>query len=71
MTDSLNHKLYYKVEGTYGTTPTSPDWTPFKHTAINIALTKATFACDIIESHHQVAEFRHGNKTTGGHVNTE
>lgn len=71
MTDSLNHKLYYKVEGTYGTTPTSPDWTPFKHTAINIALTKATFASDIIESHHQVADFRHGNKSTAGDVNTE
>lgn len=71
MTDSLNHKLYYKAEGTYGTTPTSPDWTPFKHTAINIALTKATFASDIIESHHQVADFRHGNKSTAGDVNTE
>lgn len=71
MTDSLNHKLYYKIEGTYGTTPTSPDWTPFKHTAINIALTKATFASEIIESHHQVADFRHGNKSTAGDVNTE
>lgn len=71
MSDSLNHRLYFSAETVYGTTDANPVWTPFNHTGNNIALVKKTFASETIKSHHQVADFRHGNKNTAGDVPSE
>lgn len=71
MTDSLNHRSFFSQETVYGTTDTSPVWTPFEHSAINLALTKATIQSELIKGHHQVHDLRHGNKSTAGDATGE
>jgi len=43
--NGAQHSLHFVAESSYGTTPSTPTWTPMPHTGTTLALTK-----DAIES---------------------
>ena len=69
--NGAQHSLHYIAESTYGTTPSTPTWTPFPHTAVSLALSKDAIESEKLRGDRQVEDFRHGNKTVGGDVSAE
>jgi len=69
--NGAQHSLHFVAESTYGTTPSTPTWTPFPHTGTNLALSKDAIESEKLRGDRQVEDFRHGNKSIGGDVNAE
>lgn len=69
--NGAQHSLHYIVESTYGTTPSTPTWTPLPHTGTNLAMTKDALESEKLRGDRQVEDFRHGNKSISGEVNGE
>lgn len=66
-----NHSMAYVAESTYGVTPTTPAFKPFRHTGTTLGLSKDTLQSEELRSDRQIACFRHGNKQVGGDVSSE
>lgn len=66
-----NHSMAYVAESTYGVTPPTPSFKPFRHTGTTLALSKETLQSEELRDDRQIACFRHGNKQVGGDVNSE
>ena len=66
-----NHSMAYVAESTYGVTPATPSFKPFRHTATTLALSKETLQSEELRDDRQIACFRHGNKQVGGDVSSE
>lgn len=69
--NGAQHSLHFVAEATYGTTPSTPTWTPLPHTGTNLALTKDAIESEKLRGDRQVEDYRHGNKTIGGDVSAE
>ena len=65
------HNMAYVVESTFGTTPTTPSFTPIRHTGTTIGLSKDAIESEELREDRQVAHFRHGNKSVAGDINVE
>ena len=65
------HNLSYVVESAFGTTPSSPAFTPIRHTGTTLGLSKDAIESEELREDRQVAHFRHGNKSVTGDVNFE
>ena len=69
--NGAQHSLAYVAETTYGTTPSSPSFTPLSHTGTSLAITKDGIESEKLRGDRQVEDFRHGNKSVSGDVNAE
>lgn len=69
--NGAQHSLHYVAETTYGTTPSTPTWTPLPHTGTTLALTKDGIESEKLRGDRQVEDFRHGNKSVSGDVTGE
>jgi len=69
--NGAQHSIHYIVESTYGTTPSTPTWTPLPHTGTTLAMTKDAIESEKLRGDRQVEDFRHGNKTISGDVSSE
>jgi len=69
--NGAQHSLHYIAESTYGTTPSTPTWTPLPHNATSLALTKDAIESEKLRGDRQVEDFRHGNKQIGGDITSE
>lgn len=69
--NGAQHSLHFIAESTYGTTPSTPTWTPFPHNGVTLALTKDAIESEKLRGDRQVEDFRHGNKSIGGDVTSE
>jgi len=69
--NGAQHSLHYIAESTYGTTPSTPTWTPLPHNATTLNLTKDAIESEKLRGDRQVEDFRHGNKQVGGDVTSE
>jgi len=69
--NGAQHSLHYVAESTYGTTPSTPTWTPLPHTGTTLALTKDGIESEKLRGDRQVEDFRHGNKSVAGDVTGE
>ena len=69
--NGAQHSLHYIAESTYGTTPSTPTWTPLPHTGTTLALSKDGIESEKLRGDRQVEDFRHGNKSVGGDVSAE
>ena len=65
------HGLSYIAEETFGTTPSSPDMTTFRHTACSLGLRKTTLETAEIRSDRQISHLLHGQKTVAGDIDFE
>lgn len=65
------HTLHFIVESTYGTTPTTPTWTPCPITGVSLGMTKDAIEAGKLRADRQVEDLRHGNKQVGGEINGE
>lgn len=65
------HTLHFVVESTYGTTPTTPTWTPCPITGVSLGMTKDAIEAGKLRADRQVEDLRHGNKQVGGEINGE
>src|SRR5210317_1137830 len=69
--NGAQHSLHYVAEGAYGTTPSTPTWTPLPHTGTTLALTKDAIESEKLRGDRQIEDFRHGNKSISGDVSSE
>lgn len=69
--NGAQHSLHYVAESTYGTTPSTPTWTPLPHTGTSLALTKDGIESEKLRGDRQVEDFRHGNKSISGDITGE
>ena len=69
--NGAQHSLHYIAEVTYGTTPSTPTWTPLPHTGTTLALSKDGIESEKLRGDRQIEDFRHGNKSIGGDVSAE
>ena len=69
--DGSLHSLHYIAESTYGTTPSTPTWTPLPHTATTLGLDKETIESEKLRGDRFVEDVRHGNKSVGGDASGE
>lgn len=69
--NGAQHSLHYVAESTYGTTPSTPTWTPLPHTGTTLALTKDGIESEKLRGDRQVEDFRHGNKSISGDITGE
>jgi hypothetical protein len=65
------HNMAYVVESTFGTTPSTPAFTPIRHTGTTIGLSKDSIESEELREDRQVANYRHGNKSVSGDINFE
>lgn len=69
--NGAQHSIHYIVESTYGTTPSTPTWTPFPNTGTNLSMSKDGIESEKLRGDRQVEDFRHGNQTISGDITTE
>ena len=69
--NGAQHSLHYVAENTYGTTPSTPSFSPLPHTGTTLAVTKDAIESETIKGDRQVDDFRHGNKSVSGDVTSE
>ena len=69
--NGAQHSLHFIAESTYGTTPSTPTWTPLPHTGTTLALSKDGIESEKLRGDRQVEDFRHGNKSVSGDVSAE
>ncbi len=69
--DGSQHRLSYIFESTYGTTPSTPTFEPFRHTGTDLGVEKTELKSQEISSDRQYGFVRHGNKSVGNNVNFE
>lgn len=69
--NGAQHSIHYVAEATYGTTPSTPTWTPLPNTGTTLALTKDAIESEKLRGDRQIEDFRHGNKSINGDVTAE
>lgn len=69
--NGAQHSLHFVAEVTYGTTPSTPTWTPIPHNGTTLAITKDAIESEKLRGDRQVEDFRHGNKQVGGDITSE
>lgn len=69
--NGAQHSLHFVAESSYGTTPSTPTWTPCPHTGTTLALSKDGIESEKLRGDRQVEDFRHGNKSIGGDISCE
>lgn len=69
--DGSQHRLSYVFESTYGTTPSSPGYSRFRHTGTDLGLEKTELKSNELSSDRQYNYVRHGNKSIGNGVDFE
>lgn len=69
--NGAQHSIHYIAESTYGTTPSTPTWTPFPHTGTSLALTKDAIESEKLRGDRQIEDFRHGNVSVAGDISSE
>lgn len=65
------HSVHFIAESTYGTTPSTPTWTPLPHTSYAIGVSKDSIVSSKLRGDRQIEDLRHGNKQIGGDVGFE
>ena len=65
------HDMAYVAESTFGTTPTTPVFTPIRHNGTTLGLSKDAIESEELREDRQVAHYRHGNKSVSGDINFE
>jgi len=71
MSNSAQHKLSYRLESTYGVSPTTGAYVLLPHVGTTIGLAKGSIEAQTIRSDRQVEDVRHGNRQVGGQITTE
>jgi hypothetical protein len=66
-----SHGLYYYPEATFGTTPASPAWIPFRHTSCNLMLKRDSFESKELRADRAVTDMRLGTYKVEGDVGIE
>jgi len=69
--NGAQHSLHYIAETTYGTTPSTPAFSPLPHTGTTLNVSKDAVESEKLRGDRQVEDFRHGNKTVGGEISCE
>lgn len=69
--NGAQHSLHFIAETTYGTTPSTPTFTPIPHTGTTLAVSKDAVESEKLRGDRQVEDFRHGNKTVNGDITCE
>jgi hypothetical protein len=69
--NGAQHSLHFIAETTYGTTPSTPTFTPIPHTGTTLAVSKDAVESEKLRGDRQIEDFRHGNKTVNGDITCE
>lgn len=69
--NGAQHSLHFIAESSYGSTPSTPTWTPMPHTATTLNLSKDGIESEKLRGDRQIEDFRHGNKSVGGDISAE
>ena len=69
--NGAQHSLHYIAETTYGTTPSTPAFSPLPHTGTTLNVSKDAVESEKLRGDRMVEDFRHGNKTVGGEISCE
>ena len=69
--NGAQHSLHYIAETTYGTTPSTPGFSPLPHTGTTLNVSKDAVESEKLRGDRMVEDFRHGNKTVGGEISCE
>lgn len=69
--NGAQHSMAYVAETTYGTTPATPAFSPLPHTGTTLAITKDAIESEKLRGDRQVEDFRHGNQSVSGDINSE
>lgn len=69
--NGAQHSLHFVAESSYGSTPSTPTWTPMPHTATTLNLSKDGIESEKLRGDRQIEDFRHGNKSVGGDISAE
>ncbi len=56
--NGAQHSLHFVAESTYGTTPSSPTWTPIPHTGTTLGITKDGIESEKLRGDRQIEDFR-------------
>ena len=65
------HNLAYVRETTFKTTPTSPSFTPIRHTGTTLGLSKDPTESEELREDRQIVSSRHGANSVAGDINFE
>jgi hypothetical protein len=65
------HGLYYIPEVTFGTTPATPAWVPFRHTSCNLQLKRDQFESKELRADRAITDLRLGTYKCEGDVGIE
>ena len=65
------HQLYYIPEVTFGTTPTSPAWTPFRNKGCTLGLKRDSLESQELRSYRAITDLRLGTYKVDGDVDCE
>jgi hypothetical protein len=65
------HTVSYVAESTYGTTPSTPAYTPVPFTGTTLGLQKDSIVSNKLRSDRQIEDLRHGNKSISGDISGE
>lgn len=71
MSDGARHSMAFVVESVYGTTPTTPTFTPVRHKSVSLGLKKGSIESEEIRGDRQISDYRHGTEQVGGDVEVE
>jgi len=71
MANGSRHAMYWSTESVYGTTPTSPAWTPIRHKSTSLGLSKEGVVSEELRSDRMISDYRHGNYKIGGDIGVE
>jgi hypothetical protein len=65
------HTVSYVAESTYGTTPSTPAYTPIPFTGTTLGMQKDSIVSNKLRSDRQIEDLRHGNKSASGDITAE
>ena len=65
------HGLYYVAESSFGVTPATPTWIPFRHTSCNLQLKRDTFDSKELRADRAITDVRLGTYKCEGDIGIE
>lgn len=71
MADGARHSMAFVAESAYGTTPTTPTFTPVRHKSASLGLKKGSIESEEIRGDRQISDYRHGTEQVNGDIEVE
>ncbi len=71
MADGSRHSMALVLESAYGVTPTTPAFTPIRHTQTSLGLSKDLLESEELRPDRMIADVRHGARQCSGDIGIE